>query len=124
MVAPSIPESSGLSWRRAPLYIDCHELCRWVLERRSGGSPDSLLERICTESLDLLGAVANALSFPARRSQTLETADEIVARLRVFVRIASELGVIRPTGCRFLTASLDRIGRMIGGWSRSMTPKS
>jgi hypothetical protein len=107
------------TWRRAPVYVETHDLCRWLLERQSHGA-GFLLPRLCDEALELLGTLAAALTFPAERSLTLHQADRRVVRLRVFTRLAAEAGALRPTGARYVASVLDRIGRMIGGWSRSL----
>lgn len=105
-------------WRRAPLYVDCHDLARWLHERRLAAAADTMLGRLADEASILLSSVACALSFPDDRGTSLLAADRSVVRLRVHVRLAVEVGSLRPNAQRFLTAQLDRIGRQIGGWRR------
>jgi hypothetical protein len=105
-------------WKRAPLYVDCHDLARWLHERLLDTAADALLVRIASDASDLLASIVCALSFPEDRMASLHTADRLVVRLRVLVRLAVELGSLRPNAQRFLTAQLDRIGRQIGGWRR------
>ncbi|MBK8979837.1 MAG: hypothetical protein IPM29_28400 [Planctomycetes bacterium] len=109
-----------MTWRRATLYVDCHDLCRWLGAQRPGAPAGSVVARLFDESIELLGDVACALSFPSRRRAELDRADGHIARLRVFGRLAAELGEWPPARARHLAGRLDVIGRMVGGWSRSM----
>jgi len=108
------------TWRRAPLYVETHDLCRWLVERQADRPSSLLLHRLCQEALELLAAIAAALTFPAPRPIALHQADERVVRLRVFVRLAVDSGDLRPNAARYLAAILDRVGRMLGGWSRHL----
>lgn len=110
-----------MSWRDAPLYVHAHDLARDLLPRteawsqRGGAALGGL---VGTSALELLTLVALALTFPEERANRLRLADDEVARLRVMLRLASDLGLLSAGAARLLHARLDDIGRMIGGWRK------
>ncbi len=110
-----------MTWRRAPLYVDTHDLAVWLAMRSDrSGSTCGLLAVLQDEARELVADIAVALSFPEDRQAAIRSADQHAARLRVFNRLAREVGVLRPNRVRHVAARLDRIGRMLGGWSRSL----
>jgi hypothetical protein len=109
-------------WSRAPLYVRVLDLARWLNTRsedRAAVPYAGLAQRTALESEELLVAVSLALTFPARRSQSLERADEAVVRIRLLMRLACELGGMSAAQLGYASSELDGIGRMIGGWRRS-----
>lgn len=110
-----------MSWRDAPLYVHAHELARDVLPRvetwtgRGGGT---LASGVGEAAQALLVAVSLALTFPAERTVHLRAADAEVVRLRVSLRLASDLGLLSAGAARSLHLRLDAIGRMVGGWRK------
>lgn len=110
-----------MSWRDAPLYVQAHDLTRWVLERAGswkerGGEPlaGPVAEAVC----ELLGSLSLALTFPETRADHLQKADEALVRLRVLLRVARDLTLISPGGLRYAEGQLLAIGRMLGGWRK------
>lgn len=107
-----------MSWRDAPLYVEAHDLARWLLERAATWEDGEPAHRVAGSACDLLEAVALALTFPARRAEHLEAADGAIVRLRCQLRLARELGLLSPGGQRFAAGRLLAIGRMVGGWRK------
>lgn len=115
-----------MSWREAPLYVEAHDLGRWLLERLDGRPPfaASTLGRALAEAvIALVDEVSLALTFPPTRRHHLETADHQVVRLRVRLRLARDLGHLSAGGCRYAQGRLLEIGRMLGGW-RKRVPRA
>lgn len=111
-----------MSWERAPLYVQAHDLAAWLLahvERWPAGSHADLRRRIAGTALELVEAVSLALTFPPARAAESERADCCVARLRVLLRLAAGLGLADARQVRFASGELDSIGRMVGGWRRA-----
>ena len=110
-----------MSWRDAPLYVDAHDLARWVLERTSSWPPerDRLLGLpLASAACELVCEVSLALTFPHGRPRHLERADRALVRLRVLLRLARDLALVSSGGHRFAAGRLRVIGRMIGGWRK------
>ncbi|MCA8957319.1 MAG: hypothetical protein KDC87_14690 [Planctomycetes bacterium] len=106
-----------MSRTHAPLYVVAHDLCRWLHGRQA---PGDALRRARELALTLVGEVALALTFPKRRPDHLIAADETVVRLRCTLRVARDAGDLPANATRYAIAELDRIGRMLGGWQRSL----
>lgn len=110
-----------MSWRRAPLYVESHDLARWVLERASrwqGGRGHPLAPPATAAACELVGQVSLALTFPATRPAHLEAADHSIVRLRTLLRLARDLGLVSSGGLRYASGRLQAAGRMIGGWRK------
>lgn len=112
-----------MSWRHAPLYVEAHDLARWIGERSKDWPADargSLGSRLVAAACDLLVAVALALTFPRPRRRHLETADEAIVHCRTLLRVARDVGLLSPGGARFAAGRLREIGRMVGGWRKKL----
>ena len=108
-----------MSWRDAPLYVESHDLARWLHERtREWPAARPLRRRLSGASCDLLEAVSLALTFPGERREYLKRADAAIVRVRVLLRLTRDLGQLSPGGVRYASGRLREIGRMVGGWIR------
>ena len=112
-----------MSWREAPLYVEAHDLARWIGERSKGWPADSRREvgaHLIAAACELLTAVGLALTFPHSRRGHLETADAAIVRCRLLLRLARDLCLVSPGGNRFAAGRLAEIGRMVGGWQKQV----
>ncbi len=110
-----------MSWRDAPLYVEAHDLARWLLERTNAWPADrdrSLCEPLTRASCDLVESVSLALTFPGGRAEHLRRADEAVVRVRVLLRLGRDVGLLSPGGVRHAAGHLRTIGRILGGWRK------
>lgn len=112
-----------MSWRHAPLWVEAHDLARWVLERIERWPPEHgrhfgplLARSVC----ELVEAVSLVLTFPATRLDDLRQADRAIVRLRSRLRLARDLALLSPGGLRFAEGKLRVIGRMVGGWQKKL----
>lgn len=114
-----------MSWRDAPLYIEAHDLARWLLERSDGQPAEAVVSRrLALTGCQLVEAVSLALTFPLQRAHWLQEADGAVVRIRVLLRLGRDLGGVSAGGVRFATGRLRTIGRMIGGWRKRVSRSS
>lgn len=110
-----------MSWRDAPLYIEVHDLAREVLGRAPAwtAAGHALVATAAGgAALDLLAAVAQALTFPDTRPTHLVAADQALVRLRAILRVAQELDLLGAGAARALHGRTLLAGRMIGGWRK------
>ena len=108
---------------KAPIYIEAHDLARWLLERLEAwpeGHGDTLRRPLATAVCQLVTEIAVALTFPDRRAEHLRHADESVVRTRMLLRLAADLALLPPKGLRHAQGRLSEIGRMLGGWQRQL----
>ncbi|MCB9765615.1 MAG: four helix bundle protein [Alphaproteobacteria bacterium] len=114
-----------MSWRDAPLYVRCHDLARWLLERCAAPAmPAAPGDVLAGDVQVLLSAVSLALTFPAERAEHLARADRAAVRLRVTLRLARDLGGLSAGAHRYAAGELDQIGRMLGGWRKRWRKKA
>lgn len=108
-----------MSWHDAPLYVESHDLGRWLIEKASSWPVDAHLGALVTAAgCDLATAVSLALTFPASRAEHLCEADTSIVRLRTLLRLAKDLNLMSPAGLRYAHGRLQAIGRMVGGWTK------
>lgn len=111
--------------RETPLYVDAHDLARWVISRARSWPPERqghMAPLIVAAACDLVTAVSLALTFPASRWEHVEQADRSIVRLRTLLRLARDLNLLSAGGLRFAAGRLQVIGRMIGGWKKKLKP--
>jgi hypothetical protein len=110
-----------LSWRDAPLYVEAHDLARWIFERsNSWPAGNSFIPAICNASIDLVTSISLALTFVEGRVSYLRQADEAIVRLRSLLRLAKDLALLSSAANRFAAGRLQVIGRMVGGWLKRL----
>jgi len=112
-----------LSWRDAPLYVEAHDLARWIVQRAHGwscGDDQHLASLVVGNACEILTSVSLALTFPATRARHLETADHGIVRLRVLLRLARDVELLSAGGLRFASGRLRVMGKMIGGWRKRL----
>ncbi len=100
----------------APIYVDAMALCAWLTEH--AGS-DPLSRRLCEIAMDLLGAIALAVSGRDRDRQ-IEIADEHLIVLRTLLTLAEETGRLTEGQYLHLQPRIQAIGRQLGGWRRAL----
>lgn len=110
-----------MSWRGAPVYVVAHDLATWIVLRTETW-PNTvgrqLAERAIAEALDLVQALAIALTFPDARCTSQQVADQAIVRLRETLRLAAAAGLLSRRQLRHATARLAEVGRMLGGWRK------
>jgi hypothetical protein len=109
---------------RPPVYALLVDLTGWTLDR-TADLPRShrftFGERVDRLTLDCLELALEAMySSPAAKTRPLKQANITIEKLRVFWRLIAERGWISQQQLRFVVARLDEIGRMIGGWLKSV----
>jgi hypothetical protein len=98
-----------MSWHDAPLYVESHDLGRWVIEKAGSWPAEAHLGALVTAAgCDLVTAVSLALTFPSGRAEHLCEADASIVRLRTLHRQAKDLNLISPAGLRFAHGRLQR----------------
>lgn len=101
----------------APIFVDAMAAAQWLGHHFNQG--DVLGRRIHDRALDLLEAVTLALRDFDKLAE-LDEADRSLACLRVLVLLAHERELLDGGQLLYVTELLDRIGRQLGGWLRSL----
>lgn len=109
---------------RPPVYALLVDLTGWTLDR-TATLPKShrftFGERVDRLTLDCLELVIEAIyASPANKTAPLRRANLNLEKLRVFWRLIQERRWISAQQLLFVAQKLDEIGRMIGGWLKSL----
>jgi len=82
----------------------------------------SVGQNLVDTSLDLLMLLVDA-TYQTRNAAALAAAVGKVNRARYLVRMAKDLQMLNLSGYEFASQGLDEIGRMTGGWWKSVKGK-
>jgi hypothetical protein len=99
-----------------------YELTLWLLpkvEKFPRSFRFSVGERAANVGLDLLLALVEA-AYAAERSELLETASRKANGVRFLLRLAKDLRLLTLDSYGFAAGRIEEIGRMIGGWRKSV----
>jgi len=113
--------------RYAPLYVKSYDLTLDLLTRCDKLPRQArpvLGARIQEAACTLLEQVSLALTFVEGRESRLLQADEALLSLRLSLRLAGDRQLLGAGELRFVHDRLDEVGRMLGGWRRSLQVSS
>jgi len=79
----------------------------------------SVGDRAVTLGLDLLQSLVEA-AYSAEKGELLQTANRRANALRYVMPLAKDLRLLAIDSYAFAAGRLEEIGRMIGGWQRSL----
>jgi hypothetical protein len=99
-----------------------YELVLWLLpkvEKFPRSYRFSVGDRIVTVGLDLLLLLVQA-AYSAEKTELLEGANRSANGLRYLLRLAKDLRLLSLDAYGFAAERLDEVGRMIGGWGKSV----
>lgn len=99
-----------------------YDLLLWLLpkvEKFPRSFRFSVGDRAVVVGLDLLLVLVEA-AYSAEKRDLLETANRKANGLRYLVRLAKDLRLLPPDSYGFAAGRIDEVGRMIGGWQKSV----
>jgi hypothetical protein len=106
-----------------PVVVEkTYDLVLWTVtkvEKFSRAHRHQLGERITAGSLDLLLALVDA-TYSRDKRPHLRRANEVLNRMRVLFRLAKDLRLVSLDAYSFAAERTEEIGRMVGGWARSV----
>ena len=79
----------------------------------------SVGDRIVNDGLDLLLTLVKC-AYSADKLKLLEAASSATNSLRYLLRLAKDLRLINIDSYGFSTGAVEEIGRMVGGWHKSV----
>lgn len=105
----------------APVLEKMYQFMLWLLptvDKFPRSQKFSLGERIQTTALDVLEGLVEA-SYRRDRQQILGQANMSLEKLRILLRLSTDLRCMDMHRYEFAARALDEIGRMVGGWIKS-----
>jgi four helix bundle protein len=104
------------------IFTRSFDLLSWLLPATNNfprAHRYTLTRRLLDAAFDLRERLeeANLRKGPERRER-LALADEALARLRLYLRLASRWGWLSPGQYRHVAEMVAEIGRLLGGWKK------
>ena len=103
-----------------PIIVKTYNLTRWYIEKL-GKLPRNhrytLGEKVQNSLLNLLLLLNDAVYTKDKRPLLLEANKEL-ERLRLLSRLLKDLSILSTDNYRFISSSLNEIGKMLGGWMK------
>jgi hypothetical protein len=99
-----------------------YDLTLWIVQKVEKFPKSyrfSVGQRMIDAALDLLLLLVEA-AYRRDKRETLRTAGLRTNALRFLLRLANDLKLLPPSAYGFATEQLDEVGRMVGGWERSI----
>ena len=113
-----------LSSAGPPIVQKAYESALWLIPKAGRfvrAHRFTIGDRLVNHSLDLVETLASAAyAAPASRSALLERATQRVNGLRYLLRLAKDLHLLSVESYGHGAELLEEIGRMLGGWRRSL----
>jgi len=111
------------------IFVRCYDLLAWLMpkaEKFPRAFRFNVTQRLMNAALDLQEALLDAQSQrDAGRLAALRAADAVLARLRVYLRLAHQWQWLSTGQYSHVSAIVAEIGRLLGGWIRqSMNVKA
>lgn len=107
-----------------PLFRHWYQTLGWIMDR-SEKMPRSvrhtLARRLENLSLDVMELVIEAIFSPAKaRRHTLRNINLHLDKIRILFRLAYDRRHISPAQYRYISEQLDEMGKMTGGWLKTL----
>lgn len=80
-------------------------------------------DRLTSNGLDMLTSIVNAAYSQKKESQLRDASDHVNA-IRYLLRLSKDLKLMSVDSYGFSAERLDEIGRMLGGWRKSLPARS
>jgi len=106
---------------QSPLFVKTYEFLLWLipLTLKFPKSQRFLLaERLGKMALDFYDLILDAVMEPGRQDERLDTADKLLTKVRLYIRLSYDLQCISLGQFEHAARRTDEIGRLIGGWKR------
>jgi hypothetical protein len=104
---------------RPPIYTRCYDLLGWILDHTAKFPKNmrfGVVQKIDGIALSLLEDLIEAL-YRKDRSVLYRGVNLRLEKLRVFLRLSHDRGVLNAEQLRYAIGEIDEIGRMWHGWA-------
>ncbi len=105
-----------------PIVVKTYQLSVWYIKRIEKFPKShkfTLGEKIQNEMIELLMLYTQAI-YSKNKKEFLIQANLSIEKLRILTRLLNDLDVLSTQNRRFVLDSLNEIGAMSGGWSKSL----
>ena len=114
--------------KESPIFIKTYEMMVWLMGR-TGKFPKNqrflMAKRMENTVLDLYAKLNEVSRSRGKdKSVSLAQADVLLANLKVYNRLSKDLNLLAFNQYEYLAGMLDEIGKLLGGWQRSLSKRS
>jgi four helix bundle protein len=111
-----------MSGQEMPIFTRTYDFLTWLLPATNHfprAHRYTFTRRLLDAAFDLRERLEEAnLRQGKARSERLALADEALARVRVYLRLATRWGWFSPGQYEHVAAMVAEIGRLLGGWQK------
>lgn len=110
-----------MSHAEMPIFTRTFDFLSWLLPITNNfprAHRHTLTKRLLDAAFDLRERLEEANQRQTRRLERLGEADEALARVRVYVRLAARMGWLTSGQYEHVAAMTAEIGRLLGGWQK------
>ena len=103
-----------------PIIVKTYNLTRWYIEKLSRLPKNhrfTLGEKIQNSLLNLLMFLSDAI-YSKEKKRLLNEANKELEKLRILSRLLKDLKLLPIDNYRFVSSSIEEIGKMLGGWMK------
>ncbi|MCC5875575.1 MAG: diversity-generating retroelement protein Avd [Candidatus Sumerlaeia bacterium] len=118
-----VSEEKSAFWPK--VVNDSYDLALWYLKatpKFQKSSRFTLGDRIERTALELVETAIRA-TYTRDKATTLDHMNELLDRLRLLTRMATDLRQLSPKQQEFTVKAINNIGKQVGGWRRSLDKK-
>lgn len=115
---------------QSPIFTKTHDFLLWLVPRTTAFPREQrfvLARKVQDTALRFQECLIEAGSLPKERREAklewLNRADVELTKLRYHLRLCHDLNLIRPGQYRHAAGLLTEIGRLLGGWFKSLGGK-
>lgn len=117
--------------KQSPIFVRTYDLLKWLLQA-TGKFPRSqrfVLARTVQWTIlqfqeRIIEAGMVARRDPATALARLEQADLLLVKLRFYVRLCHDLGLLSDGQYAHVAGMMDEVGRLLGGWLKKVRPRA
>jgi len=103
-----------------PIIVKTYNFTKWYIEKIAKLPRNhrfTLGEKIQNTLLELLMLLSDAI-YSKNKTSLLTQANKELEKLRILSRLMKDLNLLPTESYRFVSLSIDEIGKMLGGWMR------
>jgi hypothetical protein len=116
------PDSQHTSGRETPIFTRTYDFLTWLLPATNHfprAHRHTFTRRLLDAAFDLRERLEEAnLRQGSARLERLTLADEALARVRVYIRLATKWGWLSNGQYEHVAGMVAEIGRLLGGWQK------
>jgi len=114
--------------KESPIFVRTHDFILWLLPCTMNfprSQRFTLTKRLQDAALDFQECIIEAaLSQGGQKAERLQVADITLAKVRFYLRLAHELGWLKPNQYAHACRMVTEIGNLMGGWRNPKSQRS